>query len=257
MRCQLVFNPWESRAFIAKAILHHPLVKKYLNTGVISIGRGLTNAFILKELLFETKNVEFQINLNNYVAGVIDGSLWLSNSETRTPEVAFYNGTPRFISMEDSIDDADLILKGANALSPDWVAGVLCAHPTGGTIGTIYAKSISKGKKILVPISTGKLVPYPIEHMIPELGGQVKIDYVRGLPVSLFPIIGGIIFSEIEAFQILAEVEIYPIGAGGIYNGAGAVVFEVYGTTEEVNKIISVYEKIKDTDPLKVNLKPH
>jgi hypothetical protein len=257
MRCQIVFNVWESRAFIAKSILSHPNVAKSLKNGVIALGRGITNAFLLREMLEVTNNTDFQVDIDNYVAGVVDGSLWASNSATRTPEVAFYNGTPRFEAITKSVEKADLIIKGGNALGPDWIAGVLCAHPAAGTIGSVFAIAISRGIKILVPISVGKMIPFSVTDIIPDLGGQKAIDYVRGMPVGLFPIIGGEIFSEIEAFQTIANVDVYPIGAGGVYDGAGATIFEISGVKEEVNKIIALYEMIKNTNPLNIDLQPH
>lgn len=258
MRCQLVLNTWESKAFIAKAIINHPLLKKGIDDGVVAIGRGITNAFILREILEVTEHSDFQIDINNYVAGVVDGSLWVSNPDTRTPEVAFYNGTPKFEPIDQAIEKADIVIKGGNALGTDWVAGVLCAHPTGGTIGSVYATALSRGIKIIVPISLEKMVPFPVTEIVPELGGQGSVDYVRGLPVSLFPIVGGEIFSEIEAMFVLATgIEVYPIGAGGVYDGAGATVFEISGPDSEVQKILDVYKKIQNTEPLNINLKPH
>ncbi len=257
MHIQLVFNVWESRAFIAKAIMNHPDIQEHLTTGTIAIGRGITNAFILQEFLNATGNSDFEIDINNYVAGVIDGSLWISHPDTRTPEVIFRQGKPRIIPIADSVDSCNLIIKGGNTLGTDWVAGVLCAHPEGGTIGSVYATAISRGIKILVPISVQKSIPFPVAEIVPELGGQNKIDYARGLPVSLFPIIGGEIFSEIEAMDTIATVNAYPIAAGGVYNGAGASVFEVSGPDTEVQKVKDLYEEIKDIKPLNVNLKPH
>ncbi|MHA2305307.1 MAG: hypothetical protein ACXACU_07920 [Candidatus Hodarchaeales archaeon] len=257
MRCQLVFNQWESRAFIAKTIVKHPQVMKYLEDGIIGIGRGITNAFIIKEMLEITGNTDFEIDLNNYVAGVVDGSLWVSDSETRTPEVAFYAGEPKYEPINEAVEKCDIILKGGNALGCDWVAGVLCAHPSGGTIGSVYGIAISRGIEIIVPISIEKMIPFPVTDIVPNLGGQKAIDYVRGLPVALFPIIGGEIFSEIEAIETLAMVEVYPIGAGGVYDGSGATIFEISGPETEVKKVLEIFEAIKDTKPLRINLKSH
>ncbi|MCK4847541.1 MAG: hypothetical protein KAT16_00790 [Candidatus Heimdallarchaeota archaeon] len=257
MRVQLVFNIWESRAFIAKAILKHPDVKHYLKTGNIAIGRGITNSYILREFLWCTGNTEFEIDIDNYVAGVIDGTLWISDSETRTPEVVFRNGKPFFEPIAESVESCDLVLKGGNALGTDWIAGVLCAHPKGGTIGSVYATCISRGIKMIVPISIEKMVPFPISDIVPNLGGQKNIDYARGLPCSLFPIVGGEIFSEIDAIDLIGAVEVYPIGAGGVYEGAGSTVFEISGIDTEVQKVLDVFEQIKGTKPMKVNLKQH
>ncbi len=257
MRIQLVFNVWESRAFIAKAILMHPDVEQHLKTGNVAIGRGITNAFILKEFLEYTGNTEFEIDIDNYVAGVIDGTLWISDSETRTPEVVFKKGKPFFEPIADSVESCDVVIKGGNALGTDWIAGVLCAHPQGGTIGSVYATCISQGIKMIVPISIEKMVPFAITDIVPNLGGQKNVDYARGLPCSLFPIVGGEVFSEIDAIDLIAAVEVYPIGAGGVYEGAGSTVFEISGIDSEVQKILDVFEQIKGTKPMKVNLKKH
>jgi hypothetical protein len=257
MRIQLVFNIWESRAFIAKAILKHPDVEEYLKTGTIAIGRGTTNAFILREFLIATNNSDFEIDIDNYVAGIIDGTLWVSNADTRTPEVVFREGKPFFQPIKKSVDSSDLIIKGGNALGTDWVAGVLCAHPEGGTIGSVYSKAISRGIKILVPISLEKMLPFPLVEIIPNLGGQNNIDYARGLPVSLFPVAGGEVFSEIEAIDSIGMVNVFPIGAGGVYNGAGSVAFEISGPDNEVQKVLDFFNQIKDASPLNVNIKPH
>ena len=257
MRIQLVFNIWESRAFIAKTILKHPDVEEYLKTGNIAIGRGTTNAFILREFLNATGNNDFEIDINNYVAGLIDGSLWVSDADTRTPEVVFREGQPSFEPINKSVDSCDLIIKGGNALGTDWIAGVLCAHPEGGTIGSVYSKAVSRGIKILVPISLEKMLPFPLVEISPNLGGQSNIDYARGLPVSLFPIIGGEIFSEIEAIDSVSMVNVLPIGSGGVYNGAGSIVLEISGLDNEVQNVLDLFNQIKDAKPLNVNVKPH
>jgi hypothetical protein len=256
MRIQLVFRNWESKAFIAKTIVHHPDVQQHLKTGTIAIGRGTTNAFIIREFLKVTNNINFDIDLDNYVAGVIDGELWLSDPETRTPEVVFRQGQPSFEPMADIVDSCDLVIKGGNALGTDWTAGVLCAHPKGGTIGSVYATCISKGIKILVPISMEKFIPVSIADIISNLGGQNNIDYARGEPVSLFPVVGGEIYSEIEAIDTIATVNVFPIASGGINDGAGSITVEIEGIESEIQKITALFEEIKEVQPLNVNLKP-
>ncbi|MHA1331619.1 MAG: hypothetical protein ACTSR2_11130, partial [Candidatus Hodarchaeales archaeon] len=204
-------------------------------------------------------NNDVKINLDNYVAGCIDGSLWVSEASTRTPEIAFYDGEPKIQPIDKSVEEADIILKGGNALDPDGNVGVLCAHPQMGTVGSFYARALARGVKIIAPISLEKQVPYNIIDMVPELGGQENNDYVNGLPVSLFPMIGAEIFSEIEAIEMLApSSDVYPIGAGGIGNSSGSIVFEINGIEEELLDIIKIYEDIiRNTRPLNVNLKPH
>jgi len=257
MRAQLVFNPWESRALIAKTIINHPLVKKSLKEGIIAIGRGISNAFIVQELLKETKNEHFELNINNYVAGVISGSLCASNGEARSPEIIFRKGVPEIMEMGKAIDEMggnDLVIKGGNALDPNFVAGVLLAHPKGGTIGAFYPAAIAKGVKILVPISLEKMVPYPLTAMIHELGGQKNIDYSRGLPVGLFPIVGGETFTEIDAIELTGVVDAFPIASGGAMGGEGSVTLEISGNEKEVSKVIVLAKEVYGTQPLIVDM---
>lgn len=258
MRCQFVFTPWESKALIAKAILQHPLIEATLEEGVIGIGRGTTNAYIIKEILKHTENEDFSFDIGNYVAGCVDGSLWESHPDTRAPEIAFIDGKPNIQPMNQTIEEADVLLKGANAIGSEGVAGVLCAHPQMGTMGTIYARALARGITIIVPVSLEKQLTHVITEILPLLGGQVNIDYVHGLPVSIFPVVGGELFTEIEAIEFLApSSDVYHIGSGGIYKGAGAVILEVNGVEEELKDLISIYEEIKKITPLNVNLKPH
>jgi hypothetical protein len=257
MRAQLVFNPWESRALIAKTVINHPLVKKSLKDGIIAIGRGITNAFIVQEILKKTKNEHFELNINNYVAGVINGSLCASDIETRSPEIIFRKGVPEIKPIGEAIDEMggnDLVIKGGNALDPNFVAGVLVAHPKGGTIGAFYSTAIAKGVKILVPISLEKMVPYPLTAMIHELGGQTNIDYARGLPVGLFPIVGGETFTEIDALELIGVVDAFPIASGGALGGEGSVTLEISGNEKEVTKAINLAKEVYGTQPMNVNM---
>jgi hypothetical protein len=224
--------------------------------GIVAIGRGVTNAFILRELLRITGYQDFEIDIDNYVAGVITEVVCASDVTTRSPEVIFRKGIPEIKPLEEVINEmtsTDILIKGGNILGPDFVAGVLVAHPRGGTIGSIYARAISSGIKIIVPISLEKMVHLPVSKIVPELGGQEKIDYTRGLPTSLFPIVGGIVYTEIEAIKSLGKVSVLPIGSGGIK--LGGTVLEITGSEKEIKQILENYEHVIDTKPLKVSLR--
>lgn len=261
MRAQIVLNTWESKALIAKGLADHPMIELSLEEGTIAVGRGLTNAFVLKELLAKTGQNDFKVDLDNYVAGIIDGTLWLSDGASRTPEVVFKKGVASFQPIAEVVkemgDGPDLIIKGGNALGTDGIAGVLCAHPEGGTIGAVYGIAMARGIPIVVPIGCEKLVPHQLASLTMEVGGNRGVDYVTGIPVGLYPMTGAEVFTEVDAFQMLADVDVYQIGAGGVYDGAGSVIFELFGSDEDMEEIIAVVEAVKGTEPLKTKLKPH
>jgi hypothetical protein len=57
--------------------------------------------------------------------------------------------------------------------------------------------------------------------------------------------------TEVEALRILAEVEAIPIAAGGIGGAEGSTILLVKGTEEQVQKTISIVEKIKGEPQVK------
>ncbi|MHA1448728.1 MAG: hypothetical protein ACTSP4_04825 [Candidatus Hodarchaeales archaeon] len=259
MRAQIFFNTWENKAFIAKAIVKDERIIKALDHGIIAVARGTTNSFILKELLATTGNGEFEIDYNNFVAGVISEDVCAGDASVRSPEVIFRDGVPEKIELGVIVDEMgpdDILIKGGNALGPDFVAGILVAHPEGGTIGSIYAKAISRGITLMIPISLEKSIPFSMGEIVPNLGGQKNIDYSQGLPVGLFPVIGGDVFTELEAIDQIASVSAFPIGRGGIDKGAGGIVLEIAGVEEEVSKVINEAEAVINTKPLVISLKP-
>lgn len=256
IRIQIVLNTWENKKLLAKTIVEHPLVKEALNH-TIAIGRGVTNAYILQELLKVT-NSDLSVNIDNYVAGIIDGDLWLSDPETRTAEVVIRNGKAEFEPIAETMKKMgpnDLIIKGANVIGLDMVPGVLVAHPQGGTIGAVYSIAVSQGINILVPISIEKFVPIEVSTISNDLGGQKGIDKAQGLPVGIHPITYCDIFTEIDAFKLIANVDVFPIGAGGLYDGAGARVYEINGDKEDIETIELMLKEISEVKPLKTKLK--
>ena len=189
---------------------------------------------------------------------IIDGDLWLSDPETRTPEVVIRNGKAEFEPMTETIKNMgpnDVILKGANIIGLDMVPGVLCAHPQGGTIGAVYSTAVSQGIKIIVPISIEKFVPIEVADISNDLGGQKGIDYAQGLPVGVHPITFCDIFTEIDAFKMIANVNVFSIGAGGLYQGAGARVFEIEGDQDAIDSVREFLKDITSVKPLKTKLK--
>ena len=106
----------------------------------------------------------------------------------------------------------DVVIRGANALDPYGVAGVMMAHLqdgiTGSSIGTIMAKGIN-------------LV----------------------IPVGMMPLIGTVV-TEVQALTLLGAQNVFPIGAGGINGGEGSVTLGVIG--ERTDEIFELVQKVKE-----------
>ena len=54
----------------------------------------------------------------------------------------------------------------------------------------------------------------------------------------------GEIFTEIEAVQQFADVEVYPLASGGIAGAEGAVMLAVKGSPVEVEKALTAVEAV-------------
>ena len=209
MKAQILLTPAGAKHLIGKA-----LSKKLDLTKKIYIAYGSTNIYLLHHLGIETKN---------YIAGCNYHYL-LNVNEDRPKPIVLENGKKIDIR-EFDISNDDIFIKGANAL---WYendkknAGVLAADKNGGTFGNFYIKAATRGAKIIIPVGHEKLIPY-------YYPATQNVDFSMGSKVALLRFFNGLVYTEIEAFKDLFNLNAYVIAAGGILDTQGAVIFEVKG----------------------------
>jgi len=209
MKAQILLTPAGAKHLIGKA-----LSKKLDLTKRIYIAYGSTNIYLLYHL---------GIEVNNYIAGCNYKHI-LNVNENRPKPIVLENGKKIDIG-EFDIKSEDIFVKGANAL---WYedkikyAGVLAADKNGGTFGNFYIKAAVRGANIIIPVGHEKLIPfyYPATQ---------NVDFSMGSKVALLRFFNGVVYTEIEAFRDLFDLEANIIAAGGILDTQGAVVFEVEG----------------------------
>jgi hypothetical protein len=73
---------------------------------------------------------------------------------------------------------------------------------------------------------------------------RLSIDRSMGMAVGLTPIVGRII-TEVEAIILLADVNCFAIGKGGVAGGEGAATLVIDGPGEEVMRVGRLIEDIK------------
>ena len=209
MKAQILLTPAGAKHLIGKA-----LSKNLDLTKRIYIAYGSTNIYLLYHL---------GIEVNNYIAGCNYKHI-LNVNENRPKPIVLENGKKIDIG-EFDIKSEDIFVKGANAL---WYedkikyAGVLAADKNGGTFGNFYIKAAVRGANIIIPVGHEKLIPfyYPATQ---------NVDFSMGSKVALLRFFNGVVYTEIEAFRDLFDLEANIIAAGGILDTQGAVVFEVEG----------------------------
>lgn len=247
MKAQITLTPAESKRLIAKALLKHEKIKKALSSGVIVINLGSTNAFVAEELMKK----EFE--KERFIAGMIDGKgTCVVPRKERINSIVLRKGGISEENAEEvtkTMGPQDVFIKGANALDGSGNAGVMLASETGGTIGHVLGTLKARGVPIIIPVGLEKLIPDSIDR-ISTVAGIHQVDLSTGVPVGVMPLAGEVI-AEKEAFELLGDVKVHVIGAGGIGGGEGSYTFLIEGSEKEVKHIFNIVQKIKGEEVIR------
>lgn len=245
---QVVLSPWESKRLIAKGIANLDIVKGAMEEGIIAIARGSTSGMIVEELL----NGKF--SRENYIAGCVrPRRLCLSLTKDTLPEVAFVKGKMREIPTKEVVRQmkaGDIFIKSANALDPNFNAGVFVGSLDGGTVGGVIGPIYAKGITLIIPVGLEKTIPVRVDEAS-KACGITRVDYSAGQPVGLFPLKGKVI-TEIQAIGSFRDVDVVPIGAGGIDGAEGSVVLNISGAKEEVEKVLEIVREVLEEETIKI-----
>ncbi|MBN1330536.1 MAG: hypothetical protein JXA54_13765 [Candidatus Heimdallarchaeota archaeon] len=247
--------PHESKKLIGIGLTAYEPIREKMKEGKIFVARGTTNSYLLEEMLAIA-----EFDKSCYVAGqIVPKGERLSScpSEKRLPEILFVNGKSTqikdTIEAIDQLTKGDIIIKGANALDPDGVAGVLIGHPKGGTCGAFLGSLVAKGLYLIIPIGLEKLVAHSILYSSLDMGIE-EINYSDGYKCGFFPL-NGEVFTEIEALYTLFDLEeITHIASGGVGGAEGAITLLLIGEDEVVKNAFDFCQKIKSVKPFKPTL---
>ncbi|MGB9750442.1 MAG: hypothetical protein ACPLWB_06360 [Caldisericia bacterium] len=241
MKGIIVLRSSMSKRLIAKGIKEYLRSLNILDKGIIFICLGTTNSFIVEEILNK------KIDKNRYMAGYIgDCQLSVLDKNFRLDPVIIIDGKESNENADEVVkrmSSNDVFIKGANAIDSDGNVGVIIGDKNGGTVGKYIGGIISRGVKWLSPVSIGKLVPDVIDASYFAKIDEVK--YSMGLPISIFPIVNAIPFTEIEALNLLFDVDAILLSKGGLWEDEGSIVLGIEGEEDNVKKIFEFVESIK------------
>jgi hypothetical protein len=240
MKGSAVLCPHAAKRLIARGVAAHPLVAHAIAEGTVVVTLGTTNAYVADELLGET------IDHGAFAAGVIDDRWNINARISEAKAIVIQGGRQVEIEAEEllaSLGPDDVIIKGGNALDPFGTVGVLMASPTGGTVGRYVAPALARGVPIVVPISVGKSIHASIADLALQMGSQ-RIELAAGLPSGIYPLIGHVV-SEIEALNLLYDVDATHVASGGIGLGAGSVSLLLEGEADAVREAFAFIESLR------------
>jgi len=212
-----------------------------MGDGIVIVGRGTTNSYVFEELL--GKSID-KIQLTAGLTLPAKGERPPALSSKRIPDQIFRRGELlEDTSLEQILPEmglGDVFIKGGNALNyKDKMAGILIGHPTAGTmgaIGTVIARRI----ELIIPIGLEKLV-YSDINELSRLSRQTGT--YRRLP-TLMPVTGTIV-TEIEALQILCNINAVLYSAGGIAGAEGSVRLLLEGDAESLEFALSLIDSVQ------------
>lgn len=234
---QITLTPRESKRIIAMGVKKLPVVERAMKKGIILVTLGTTNAYVAEELTGE------RIDHERYAAGYIDETTTVVPNDKRLPAIALRDG--KQVGSEGIIDKMgaqDVIIKGANALDPQNVAGVMIANPVGGTTASILGPAMARGINLVIPVGLEKSIPYSVLEISKRIGIQ-RFSKATGLAVGMIPLCGTVV-TEVVALSLLGAEDVFPIGAGGINGGEGSVTLCVVG--DKADEIFELVQKVKE-----------
>ncbi len=241
----IVLTPRDSKRLIAKAVNKTSEVLNAKKSGLILVVGGTTNAFVVEELI--GRDVD---KILYSVGRITDGEFSVIDESKRIRPVIIKDGLEADIKLSSALLELttdDVYIKGANAVDPDGIAGVLVASDTGGTIGQALGIIQSRGCNLIVPVGLEKLIPSVLEAT--EKCTQGKFNYSSGYNVGLIPLVGAKVVTEIQAIEILFydyELTVTHVASGGVAGSEGAVMLAIEGNPEGVKKVFDFLEVLKE-----------
>ncbi len=237
----VTLNPSESKRLIAKAVAKISFVQKAYKKGRLIIIGSTTNAFVVEEL---TGN---KVNKYYFAAGLVSqGKLRCNPPEVRLKPFVFKDGAQRDIHPNEMVKEftaEDVYIKSANALDPEGNAGILMSADNGGTIGAALGILYARGCRLITPVGLEKMIPSVIKASA-KCGNQTFLK-AMGDPVGYMPLVNSVVITEIEALNILADLETTHIASGGVNGSEGAVTLVMEGTEKQISAGFEIVENIK------------
>lgn len=247
MKAVFTLTSAESKRLIAKAVVEMEEVKIAREKAYIILAGGTTNGYIAQELLQQ------KVEPQRFTAGTnVCGLLCVTNPDDRHPfPIILERGQVSKKDFKAALEDFSIhtvFIKGGNAIDPEGNVGVITSGWDGGTVGNSLGILSSTGLRYVTPVGLEKLIP-SVPDAVAAVGAKT-FDYSLGANFGMFILTNAIVVTEIQALEILANVDTQMVAAGGIGGSEGSVVLVIEGAEPEVKKAISIVESIKGEKPV-------
>lgn len=239
-KIQATLTVEEGKELIAYGILKHPVLLNSIEKGKVVFKGGTTVSKITEKLL----NIPLRISGRITARGTVSSLKALNSPHS----ILLHDGKWR--NIDDTITDEmhgfsanDLIICGANAFDYKGRAALMAGSPGGGNVGKSMSTWYSEGASVIIPVGIEKMIPGDLDEIIKRSSRTGK-SLSWGMAVGLIPIYGEL-FTEVKAIKMLADVDCFVIGAGGLSEAQGSTTLEIWGQTDELEKVINVLKDVK------------
>jgi hypothetical protein len=233
----------ESKRLIAKGVAAYGPVRHALQNGIVAVGSGTTNGYVIEELTGEKFDKKTLVTGRTLPYDYHGPAITYTGEDLILRKGERVHGV-RAIEYVDEMGPGDVFMKGLNALNYERRQGaVLIGHPTGGTVGRILGTIVARRIRFLHPAGLEKSLCVDLAAVAERIHADAA---GRGSTLWLVP---GELFTEVEALAVLAGVEAVPAGAGGIGGAEGAVWLALFGTEAQLTKAEEVLAAVRGEPP--------
>jgi len=225
------------KRLIAKTIAKHPTIVKAIKNGTVVIVAGTTNGYVAEEILKSYK-IDGEFSREHFFRGLTLPPTAKVTKEGRLVDESKFPGDvvitkcvwqkgKTIADVVDSLQEGDVILKGANALDlTHRQAAVLVGHPKAGTIGLLLPAIVGRRVKLIIPVGLEKRVDQDLNALASKLNTPGSDGY------RLMPLLGEV-FTELDALIALTGAKVDLIAAGGVCGAEGGCWISVTGEPEQ------------------------
>jgi len=243
-KAQVTLTVEEGKEIIALGMLNHPILIDTMKNGKILFKGGTTVSKITEKLLGVELKISGRITPRGTVASkdIVEGAHSIVYNKGK-----WSNIDDKILDEVSKFTHKDLIICGANAFDNNGNAAIMAGSPGGGAVGQSLSAWYTEGAKVIIPVGIEKMIPGDLREIIKKSGRTGK-SLSWGMSVGLMPLYGEL-FTEIEAIKTLADVDCFPIGAGGLENAQGSITLEIHSSTDdEYKKIIRILADVKSKE---------
>ena len=258
----VVLEPAESKRLIAKGVAALPEVKAVLKRGILVIGFGTTNAFVVEEVLGKTiahktdfspgiiSEGEFNGNPAHPDTKIMpfvlkDGKTWEkeADEQVRQADNLQERLTVHQKAALSQFKPGDVFIKGANAVDAKGDIGILVGADTGGSIAHAWFAVTARGVYFICPVGLEKLIPSVSEAA--QKCGIFRFKYSMGMPVALITFPDALVVTEVQAIQVLSGAKVTHVASGGIAGSEGAVTLVLEAEAAVLEQAFELVKGVK------------